>query len=216
MKRQMEPAGRMPALVVALALGAIPPALAQAPMEEPPPPAADAATREDVQRETDEAIRAVQSYSAAQRRAAEARAREAVDRMRERTERLQDDWARERVQYDEAARERRARMLDGARERLEVARQRSAELDAAGEAEWQRARERFIESYRALSADVRSLVERSMPGRPVPADATDDADDADGSKTSEDAAEDDVPHPGGHRDHRDDTPRDASHPGVRP
>ena len=43
MKRQMEPAGRMPALVVALALGAIPPALAQAPMEDPPPPAADAA-----------------------------------------------------------------------------------------------------------------------------------------------------------------------------
>jgi hypothetical protein len=164
----MQPHRQIATLATLLMLAGAAPCVAQdapaAPAQAETPPA----TREDVQAETEEAVRAVRSYSAARRQAAERQAREAVARMRDRVDRVQADWTGQRARLDAQARERSERMLDGARGRLTAAQQRSRELDAASDAEWQRARERFIESYRLLAADVQALVARSMPGRPVP------------------------------------------------
>lgn len=157
-------------IAVAVALGlALPGAVvAQEPDADAPPRTSETPTREDVQREADEAIAAVQSYTAARRLAAQERAREAVERMRERMARTQEEWMAERLRIDEALRARRVESMAAARELLDRAQQRSRELEAASEADWQRARERFVDSYRKLSAGVQGLVERSMPGRPVP------------------------------------------------
>ena len=205
----MKPQKALAGVALALALGVAWPAAAQDTPPDPPPPSGEPATREDVQRETEEAVEAVQSYNTARRQAAEERAREAVERMRERMAWLQDEWARERVRYDDVARERRARMLSGARERLEEAQQRSRELEAAGQADWQLARARFIDSYRVLAKDVQGLVERSMPGRPVPPEARSTDDDA--ADEAEEMRPEDEPHPG---DHRDDAPLGATPKGA--
>ena len=203
----MKPHMAVAGLALAMALVGAPPALAQDAASQAPP-TSDAATREDVKRETDEAVDAVMSYSTARRQAAQERARTALDRMGARLERLQDDLARERAQSGEQARDTGAWMMAGARERLAQASESMKELEAAGEAEWPRARERFVDSYRSLADAVEGLVERAMPGRPVPPDARSTNDDA--ADEAEEAQLEDEPHPG---DHRDDAPRGAT-PGT--
>lgn len=205
----MKPHMAVAGLALAMALVWAPPVLAQDAASQAPP-AADAATREDVKRETDEAVEAVMSYSTARRQAAQDRARTALDRMGARLERLQDDLARERAQSGEQARDTGAWMMAGARERLALASQSMRELEAAGEAEWPGARERFVDSYRSLADAVEGLVERAMPGRPVPPEARSTDDDA--ADEAEEMRPEDEPHPD---DHRDDAPRGAS-PGAIP
>ena len=207
----MKPHMAVAGLALAMALVGAPPALAQDAASQAPP-TSDAATREDVKRETDEAVDAVMSYSTARRQAAQERARTALDRMGARLERLQDDLARERAQSGEQARDAGAWMMAGARERLALASQSMKELEAAGEAEWPRARERFVDSYRSLADAVEGLVERAMPGRPVPPEARTRSTDDDAADEAEEMQPEDEPHPG---DHRDDAPRGAS-PGATP
>ena len=207
----MKPHMAVAGLALAMALVWAPPVLAQDAASQAPP-AADAATREDVKRETDEAVEAVMSYSTARRQAAQDRARTALDRMGARLERLQDDLARERAQYGEQARDAGAWMMAGARERLALASESMKELEAAGEAEWPRARERFVDSYRSLADAVEGLVERAMPGRPVPPEARTRSTDDDAADEAAEMRPEDEPHPG---DHRDDAPRGAS-PGATP
>lgn len=187
-------------LALAMVLVGTPPLHAQDAASDAPP-STEAATREDVRRETNEAVDAVMSYSTARRQAAQERARTALERMSARLEQLQVDIARERAQSGEQARNAGAWMLAGAQERLALAGQRMRELEAAGEAEWPRARERFLDSYRSLGDAVEGLVERAMPGRPVPPEADEDA--ADEAREAEEMRPEDEPHPG---DHRDDAP----------
>ena len=165
-RRVRKPPPAMTAVVLALGIVCAWPLGAQEPAAEEQP--APAATRDEVQREADEAVAAVRSYSTAQRQAAEQRAREAVERMRARAATLQEDVTTTRQRLDEDARASRERLLEGARGKLELAQRRSAELDAAGEAEWLRARERFLDSYRALAEDVQRMVGWATPGQPLP------------------------------------------------
>lgn len=204
----MKPYTAVAGLALAMALVGAPPVLAQDAAAQAPV-ASDSATREDVKRETDEAVEAVMSYSAARRQAAQDRARTALDRMGERMERLQDDLTRERAAAGAQARDAGAFMIAGARERLALARQRMEELEAAGEAEWPSARDRFVDSYRMLADAVEGLVERAMPGRPMPADAR--YNDGDAADKAEEVQPEDEPHPG---DHRDDAPAGATSTGA--
>ncbi len=134
----------------------------------PEPPSAD-----DVRRESEQAVDAMRAYSTAQRRAAEQRAREAMERMRNRIAALQDELRGSGTRLDADARIRREQLLEAARVQLEQARRRSAELDAAGEAEWQLARERFLDSYRLLARNVQDAAARAMPGQPLPSSSRD-------------------------------------------
>ena len=165
----------MIAVALALGIACAWPLGAQEPVAEEQP--APAATLEEVQREADEAVAAVRSYSTAQRQAAEQRAREAVERMRARVATLQEDVATTRQRLDVDARASRERLLEGARGQLEEAQRMSAELDAAGEAEWVHARERFLDSYRAPAEDVQRMVGQAMPVRPVPPQVRDSGED---------------------------------------
>ena len=178
----MKPQSALMALMVALPLGLALPADAHgAPQDASAtsPPATDASsdppTAGDVRRESEEAVDAMRAYSTAERLAAEERAREAMERMRQRIAALQDDVRGSGTRLDADARGRRDQLLEAARVQLEQVRARAAELDAAGDKEWQRARERFLDSYRQLARNVQDAAARAMPGQPLPPSARDGA-----------------------------------------
>ena len=114
----------------------------------------EAAQREDVRREVEEASRAIEAYSAARRQEAVERARLAVERMDARLARLRTAWSRERDGLAADARAARDRVdadLRLRRERLET-RYRALRTDGAdADAEaWARVKADFVQAYREL------------------------------------------------------------------
>ena len=149
-------------VLVALIVG---PAMAQAP--SPPPAAQHAqaageatdtqARREEMRREVDEAAKAIDAYSQAERDQALQRAKSALDAMDRRIETARRGWESEAERMTAAARERRERaMADLRTQRAEAAERYRAMQDASAET-WGRVREQFVARYQSLAERVRRL-----------------------------------------------------------
>lgn len=108
--------------------------------------------RAEMQREVEEAARAIGTYSAARRDQAMARAREALDAMDKRIQRKNEEWSREAQRQHEQARAARERQDAELRAKRAQAEQRYRDLEASNAQMWARARDSFVRAYRELAA----------------------------------------------------------------
>jgi hypothetical protein len=151
---------------------------AAAQQPEPPPPRdeepSEETRREDMRKEVEEAVQAIQAYSAARRDQALQRARVAIDAMDARIAQLQDDWDRGAERMNASARATRDRaMADLRRQRAELAaRYRSMQDSSAGA--WSGVKDDFVSAYRRIAETLRQAWDESgerKPAQEPPADA---------------------------------------------
>ena len=117
-----------------------------------PEPASEAEQRAEMRREVDEAARAIEAYSTARRDQAQERARAATDRMDQRIRSYQAQWLAEAEALKARRQVERDRSMARVTERRAALQERYLELQEANAQAWQRARERFVQAYRALAS----------------------------------------------------------------
>lgn len=118
--------------------------------------------REDMQREVEEAARAIGAYSAGRRDQALARSREALDAMDRRIQRMNDELSREAQRQHAQAQAERDRQAADVRARRAKLERQYREMEASNANFWAQTRDAFVRAYRELAARLR--------GRQDPAD----------------------------------------------
>lgn len=127
-------------------------AFAQQPPATPePPPATEAEQRARMQREVEEAARAIDAYTVARRDEAANRARVALAEMDRYIDRHHAQWSMEAERVRAESRARRERSAARIRERRAAAEARYHAMEQANAEAWTRARERFVRAYHDLA-----------------------------------------------------------------
>lgn len=116
-----------------------------------PEPVSEAEQRAEMRREVDEAVRAIEAYSTTRRDQAVQRARSATDRMDQRIRRYHAEWLAEAEAVKARRQVERDRSMARVTQRRAELEKHYRELQKANAQAWERARDRFVRSYRALA-----------------------------------------------------------------